>query len=230
MRSLEHEKGLATMTEIATAPQGYDYAELIARIRAGDNDAMDELYQTLQRGVRWMVRRSIGPQDTDDVVNDVFYTAFRMIQRGAVQEPEHLIAYVRGIARHHILACIHSRVVAREHEADLETAGEQPDGLPSPEEVVRAKEFAGLAREAMAKLPPRRREVLARFYLQNQSAEEIRRELNLTATQFRLLKNRAKNEFGKLARRIAAGKPLGQAVLRASSLQPELQTCSGNIS
>ena len=50
-------------------------------------------------------------------------------------------------------------------------------------------------------LPKRDREVLVRFYLQEQTAEEICRDLNLTETQFRLIKSRAKARFGELGRR-----------------------------
>jgi DNA-directed RNA polymerase specialized sigma24 family protein len=50
-------------------------------------------------------------------------------------------------------------------------------------------------------LSPRDREVLVRFYLREQSAEEICRELGLTETQFRLIKSRAKARYGKLGQR-----------------------------
>jgi len=213
------------MSESAIAPQDHNYPQLISRIRAGDAGAMDELYLTLRPGLRWMVCRSVGPHDTDDIVQDVFLTAFRMIQRGAVEEPEHLIAYVRGIARNHILSCIHSRVAQREHQVDFEPAVVvKADHKPNPEEVLQTKEYARLTRDVLAKMPSRKREVLVRFYLNCQSPEQICHDLGLTATQFRLLKNRAKDEFGKLGRRLLARKPPGHAILRPPSLQ--LQTCS----
>jgi len=118
---------------------------------------MDELYVTLRPGLRWMVCRSVGPQDTDDVVQEVFYAAFRMIQRGAVRDPAHLIAYVRGIARNHIRGRIRSVVAWREHETALEVARHWPAHEPSPEEVAGANESAAVAREALKRLPDRKR-------------------------------------------------------------------------
>jgi DNA-directed RNA polymerase specialized sigma24 family protein len=50
-------------------------------------------------------------------------------------------------------------------------------------------------------LSKRDRDVLTRFYLKEQSAEEICRDLNLTETQFRLIKSRAKARYGELGRR-----------------------------
>jgi len=217
------------MSETATA-SGCNYAQVISGICAGDASAMEELYHHLRPGMRWFVRRSIGPQDTDDVVGETFCTALRMIQSGAVREPERLIGYVVGIARNRILNYIQSRVVQRHYETDLEMAGRCADGQPSPEQAALDNESVALAREALENLPARRREVLVRFYLKHQSADEIRIDMGLTATQFRLLKNRAKSEFGQLGKRIAARKEPSYGVLRAPSRQPALQTCSGNIS
>jgi len=47
----------------------------------------------------------------------------------------------------------------------------------------------------------RDREILTRFYLQEQTQEEICAEMNLSDTQFRLLKSRAKARFGELGRK-----------------------------
>jgi hypothetical protein len=41
-------------------------------------------------------------------------------------------------------------------------------------------------------MSPNDRELLTRFYLEEQSQERVCEQMNLTATQFRLLKNRAK--------------------------------------
>jgi DNA-directed RNA polymerase specialized sigma24 family protein len=49
-------------------------------------------------------------------------------------------------------------------------------------------------------LPKRDREVLARFYLEEQRPERICREMGLSETQFRLVKSRAKARFGELGK------------------------------
>ena len=55
-------------------------------------------------------------------------------------------------------------------------------------------------------LSSRDREILTRFYLQEESQEQICREMKLTDTQFRLLKSRAKARFGEMGRRKLEGK------------------------
>lgn len=220
----------AATIEIATVPGDHSYSQLITRIRAGDTSAMEEVYQTLLPGLRWMIRRSLGPQDTDDVVNDVFCTAFQMINNGAVREPERLPGYVWGIARIQIVKYIRSRVVRRERESELESGGCKADRQPSPEEVVRVNEVRAVAREALKGLPERYHEVLVRFYLKHQSSGEICRDLKLTPTQFRLTKSRAKSRFGRLGKQILSRKQPGYSLWRTAEPQPALQTCSGNIS
>jgi RNA polymerase sigma factor (sigma-70 family) len=75
------------------------------------------------------------------------------------------------------------------------------DHEPDPERRVLEKENQEVAMRMLGALPKRDREVLIRFYLQEQTAEEICRELNLTHTQFRLIKSRAKARYGELGRR-----------------------------
>ncbi len=52
----------------------------------------------------------------------------------------------------------------------------------------------------LASLSQREREILERFYLQEQSAVQIRDEMKLTCTNYRVLKSRAKAKFGKTGR------------------------------
>jgi DNA-directed RNA polymerase specialized sigma24 family protein len=63
-------------------------------------------------------------------------------------------------------------------------------------------------------IPRRDREILTRFYLKEQTQEEICEEMKLTETQFRLLKSRAKSRFGALGRRRLMRKPMASIYLR----------------
>jgi RNA polymerase sigma factor (sigma-70 family) len=173
---------------------------------------------------------SLGPQDTNDAVNDTFYTAFALIKSGAVREPERLRSYIWGIARIHILGYIQSSMVRRGRESGLGMAGTVADCQPSPEETVQVSESHAVAREAMRGLLANHREVLMRFYVTGQSPEEICRDLSLTATQFRLMKNRAKKRFGQLGKRILSRKRPGRSLWPAASLHAASPLCAGNIS
>ena len=66
-----------------------------------------------------------------------------------------------------------------------------------------------LAATVLKTISARDREILTRFYLQEQSQEQICQEMSLTETQFRLLKSRAKAKFGELGKRRLERKQAG---------------------
>ena len=58
----------------------------------------------------------------------------------------------------------------------------------------------------LGRLRDRDRQVIERFYFEDESPEEICRALNLTENQYRLIKSRAKARVGDLCRRRLAGR------------------------
>ena len=75
------------------------------------------------------------------------------------------------------------------------------DHHPDPERGAIEQQNEELARRILNSIGKRDREVLVRFYLDEQSPEVICREMGLTETQFRLIKSRAKARFGELGKR-----------------------------
>jgi RNA polymerase sigma factor (sigma-70 family) len=215
--------------EAETVPKNANYAQLVTRIRVGDTSAMEQVYEALLPTLRRLIFCALGSQDTNDAVNDTFCAAFRMIQGGAVREPERLRSYVWGIARIQILNYIQSRTVRRGREWGLGLAGYIADRQPSPEEAVRVNESRAVVREALNGLPDRRRDVLVRFYLKQQSPEEICRDLTLTATQFRLIKSHAKKQFGRLGKLILRRRKPGYSLWRRGAQQPTLQEWASEV-
>jgi DNA-directed RNA polymerase specialized sigma subunit len=63
------------------------------------------------------------------------------------------------------------------------------------------KQREALATKILKSISQRDRDVLTRFYLMEQSQEQICMDMNLTDTQFRLLKSRAKARFAELGKR-----------------------------
>jgi DNA-directed RNA polymerase specialized sigma subunit len=68
----------------------------------------------------------------------------------------------------------------------------------------------------LAELSERDREILTRFYVDEQGQEQICSEMALTETQFRLLKSRAKARFGELGKKKLVNKSLHALYLRTS--------------
>ena len=174
---------------------------LVDRIRAGDPAGMEELYGIFVKGVRFFLWRQLGPQDLDDKVHDVFLIITHSIRRGELREPERLMGYVRTVVRRQLAMHIETAVQSRRDQQAIDPAMTLSDHQPDPERRAIEQENHEVALRMLGALPKREREVLIRFYLREQSADEICRDLDLTQTQFRLMKSRAKARYGELGKR-----------------------------
>jgi RNA polymerase sigma-70 factor, ECF subfamily len=67
------------------------------------------------------------------------------------------------------------------------------------------------------RMTERDREILTRFYLYEQSQEQICEEMELSETQFRLLKSRAKARFGEIGKKKLQQKALNALFVRTSA-------------
>ncbi|MDQ6708268.1 MAG: hypothetical protein M3Z85_20105 [Acidobacteriota bacterium] len=63
------------------------------------------------------------------------------------------------------------------------------------------REHEEIAGKVLKGISKRDREILTRFYIAEQSQDEICTQMKLTETQFRLLKSRAKARFGEMGKR-----------------------------
>ncbi len=182
-------------------PHQPDWAILVARIQQDDKLALEELYRIFSKGMRYYLCRQLGPQDLDDRVHDSFLIVVQAIRRGDLREPERLMGFARTIVRRQIAGHIDTAVQQRRLQVDLDTSAPLPDSGLSPEAAAMTNEEEALAVSVLKGISRRDREILTRFYLEEQSQEEICRDMKLTETQFRLLKSRAKARFGELGKR-----------------------------
>jgi RNA polymerase sigma factor (sigma-70 family) len=161
---------------------------------------MEEMYGVFTTGIRFYLCRQLGPQDLDDRVHEAFVTITQSIRRGELREPERLMGYVRTVVRRQVAAQIEAVVEQRRRQIDPSLGAVVRDHQPNPERQAIEREHTAVAYRVLQSLPRRDREVLVRFYLKEQSPAEICREMDLSATQFRLTKSRAKVRFGELGR------------------------------
>jgi RNA polymerase sigma-70 factor (ECF subfamily) len=184
--------------EVSAPPS---WAELVDKIRQNDATGMEELYRVFSRGVRFYLCRQLGPQDLDDRVHDTFLIVAQAIQRGDLREPDRLMGYVRTIVRRQVAAQIENNVHSRKRQIDLEWGLAVHDAASDPEQSAIRRESQEIALKVLKSIGARDREILIRFYLEEQTPEQICSEMGLTETQFRLLKSRAKARFGELGKR-----------------------------
>jgi RNA polymerase sigma factor (sigma-70 family) len=172
-----------------------DWGRVVEQIRNGDPAGEEVLYAELDGGARFFLRRRTGSDDVDDLVHDLFLTVVQAIRAGQLREPERLMGFVRTV----LFRSAGRRVMARQAEP---VAVQEMDNVlelaPNPEQSAIQRQKIELMREVMRELQPRDVEILSRFYLHDQTEGQIRSEMKLTATQFRLLKSRAKGRFMQL--------------------------------
>jgi len=196
---------------------GVDWSDIVYRVRTRDEEGMRELYRLFSRGIRFYLCRQLGPQELDDKVHDTFLIVVQAIQRGDVREPERLMGFVRTIVRRQVAAYIDQAVHNRREQTDLDSGIRLVAAGENPEERAIIGQKTELLRRVLSSLTRRDSEILTRFYLQEESQEQICEEMSLTETQFRLLKSRAKARFGQIGRRKLQQRALSAFFLRTSA-------------
>ena len=176
-----------------SAPQT-DWTSLVREIRRGDKSATEKLYQQLAT-LKHYVCRYTGPEYVEDVYHEVIVDLIAQIRRGDLRDPARLAGYANIIARRRALDVLRQRVTARKHEVEMDARLGLCSSTAGPERAAIDRERLQIARRILNSMPERDREVLIRFYAREQHADDITAAMGLTATQFRLIKTRAKARF-----------------------------------
>jgi RNA polymerase sigma factor (sigma-70 family) len=176
---------------------------------------MEELYRVFGRGVRFYLFRNLGAQELEDKMHDTFLIVVQAIRRGELREPDRLMGFIRTVVRRQVAAHIDHLVHVRRDTTAIETTTVVADRSSTPEDDAIGKQRSDLMLRILKSMKPKDREILTRFYLHEQSQEQICREMSLTETQYRLLKSRAKARFGELGKRRLEARPSGRNILRS---------------
>ena len=139
---------------------------LVVRCRAGDDAAFEELVERYHDRLRYYVRRVLGGADgADDVLQDVWLTAFRKLSR--LRNPAALRVWLYRIARNRALAELRKRerwTELTEDVAAAEPPGEEPEFSPQDAARIHA---------CLARLRTEHRDVLTLRFLEGMGYEEI---------------------------------------------------------
>lgn len=203
--------------DVPNNPNPSNWAVLVAQVQAGQDEGMEGLYRLFSRGIRYYLCRQLGPQELEDKVHDTFLIVVNAIKRGDLREPDRLMGFVRTVVRRQVAAYIEQAVHTRRDQADLESGVSVVDRKQNPEQAAMLRQKSALMKSVLEAMSDRDREILKRFYLDEQSQEEICREMELTETQFRLLKSRAKTKFGELGRKRLANNGIFSVFMRANA-------------
>jgi len=173
--------------------------DIVEMIRGGHPAGLEQLY-AMARNFTFFIMRQLGSDDLQDKVHDIFVTAATAISAGKLRDSERLTPFLTTLTRFYTYGQIDRRVVRRKYVTPLEHAN-IPDRRTNLENSVYKKQKMLIVRDILNSMPKRDRDVLERFYVLEQTKEQICQEMNLTPTQFRLLKSKAKSTFAKMGQR-----------------------------
>jgi RNA polymerase sigma-70 factor (ECF subfamily) len=194
-------------TASQTLVEGDNWTNLVERIRGEDAAASEELYATILPILKSCCKIKLVPDESEDRMQETYLIVLKAIQNGELREPERLMGFIRVIGHRQYCAYIRRRTTFRSSELDIEAFESSCRFRFDPDYDVLGQERRAFAQGVLAQLAPREREILERFYIREESTEWICKEMNLTETQFRLLKSRAKAKgtiAGKRSLRIIA--------------------------
>jgi RNA polymerase sigma factor (sigma-70 family) len=145
---------------------------LQARLAAGADGVMDDVYAALGSAVLDYLRRFVPHDDAEDVLQRVFYEVWRHQRR--YDPSRSLAAWVFGIARNRAIDHLRRQRGTPVPLEDLRSlVGE--DGRDLAERYVRGSEV----RSALSRLPNQQRKVLTLAYFGGYSQSEIATRLEL---------------------------------------------------
>jgi RNA polymerase sigma-70 factor, ECF subfamily len=149
-------------------------------------------------GLRALILRRVrDPEVAADILQDAAVTTLEKLRSGEIAHPENLGGYLYRVALNHL------RNHRRKDRSALSSA-DALEELPASEndldwENVRERQWASAARRMLEEMPvPRDRDILIRFYLDDEDREKICRELGLSEEHFNRVIFRARNRFREL--------------------------------
>ncbi len=183
-----------------------DDAALLARMSRGDERALGTFYDRWEGAVRAMVMRVVhDPSEADDVVEEVFWQAWRQAGRfeaGRASGGTWLLTIARSRALDRLRSLRRSREDAG-LDALLESGSHaEIQETPDPLEATMLAERARVVRESLATLPAEQRSTLEMAYLeglsQSEIAERTREPLGTVKTRMRLAMIKLHEKLGVL--------------------------------
>jgi RNA polymerase sigma-70 factor, ECF subfamily len=157
-------------------------------------------------GLRALILRRVrDPEVAADILQDAAVTTLEKLRNGEIAHPQNVGGYLYRVAINHL----------RNHRRKDRTAVSSAEGLEElhnteedPEwERVGRPQWAAAARRLLKEMAGARdRELLMRFYLNDEEKEKICRELRLSPEHFNRVIFRARNRFRQLLERRGLGK------------------------
>lgn len=174
------------------------FATLVRRIIAGDSEAEEEIVRYYNHGIGIIIHNMVRDRSvTEDLSQETFRIVLSKIRRGDLREPETLSLFVYSVARNAAIDYIRR---ARRYSIYAEIGNEDiPHPTPSQLDEALNQERAEIVRQVISELKSNRdRELLLRYYISEESKDNICADLGMTKAQFNNVIWRAVQRFKEL--------------------------------
>jgi RNA polymerase sigma factor (sigma-70 family) len=182
-------------------PGAPDYAGMLSAIRAGDQQAEDQLMRALRAPLEVVLRhRARHAEGVDDLCQDALIVVLRAAREGRIDDPVALVEYALQTARQLALNAERKRSRRQTYSSGeaLEPAGET--ALDASESLA-GEQVQKCIGEVLAALPNARdRELLHSYYLRETSTSELQSQLSMDSAQLGKVLHRARQRFGQMWR------------------------------
>jgi RNA polymerase sigma-70 factor, ECF subfamily len=171
--------------------------ELVARVRAGDEEAFRLIFDRYSRPLLGFIFDMIGDRHTaEDLAQETFVRAYRGLQnlREETKLSTWLFAIAKNVAREQLRT---RRRDAANVEIDGEESFELHDEKPSPAGQLLDKELNGVIKAALSRLDEDKRLVFTLKVLQQRSYEEIAEITGFSVGKLKTDLHRARAEMRK---------------------------------
>jgi RNA polymerase sigma-70 factor, ECF subfamily len=157
-------------------------------------------------GLRALILRRVhDPEVAADILQDAAVTTLEKLRRGEIAHPENLGGYLYRVALNHLRNLRRKNRTVASNAASLSNEQQLTED-PEWERVGRPQ-WAAAARRVLDELPaPRDRELLLRFYLNDEDKEVICQQIGLSREHFNRVIFRARNRFRELLLQHGLGK------------------------
>jgi RNA polymerase sigma-70 factor (ECF subfamily) len=184
-----------------TSRPNVDWPELLNRVKQNEAGAAEELYSLISKGMLFFLSRNMPWHFAQERMHDSFMKVLKAIQDGRIEDARAFPGYLRTVVKRQYFDHLRTSVNATDCSDELVVNSLTSKAKDNPDSLLEVQQQSTLMAEVLRSMHPKRREILNRFYILEQSPEYICTKMKLTETQYRLLKSRAKAEFGERERK-----------------------------
>ncbi len=174
----------------------FSATDLVVRVQQGDRLAEQQLVEQYQSGLLLILRRQTKADIAQEVAQETWRIVIEKIRLAELREPEKLGAFIAQIGRNQLIM----------HYRRERNAGADSDQIPEvehtqgPVELLEQADAQRIARQLLGQLGKERdREILQRYYLDEEEKDSICEDMELTDLHFNRVIHRAKQRLRLLA-------------------------------